>query len=98
MSTPTISDLFLEEKAYEAECFKATYGNLNGFDSHWQQKEAECLVRAKDKLDQARAAARKANDTKPADHSGLKRSQMSVKEKADFVEAHGAEAFQALPA
>jgi len=95
----SISDELLTLKAQEVENFKASHnGNLAGFNTHWETVESERLLEAKLRVDARNDSAKKKEEEKANDpkQCGLKRSEMTIKEKVEYISEHGAEKFAEL--
>lgn len=95
-----INEALLELESNAAAAFQEEHGTLEGFAKFWEDIRPGQLIQAK----QIAGARNKLADEKQeidktvSMHERPCRSQMTAKQKAEFVGQHGLEAFQSLPA
>jgi len=91
----TLSEELLKLKAGFAKSYQENRGNLDGFNAAWQEQEGDFLIMAQRLTDEANTTGD--TEAQAAKTANLRRSSMTPKQKAAFIEEHGADAFKEIP-
>lgn len=94
MADGTLSEVMLNLKANFAKQYRESRGNMDGFASAWAQAEPDMLVAGQSILRDAQTKSQARKDE--AARMNLRRSQMSIQDKVDFVGQYGLEAYREL--